>query len=357
MLCPECNEKRTHETIQCSGCLRWYHFTCLNVQLQLKLIPYLHNYIYYCISCTQKSQGPEAKSASFTLSKPSWRDSIVTALANLTLIKKRKYFHTTADITPFIQENWEVICYQRPHPTHAIKSSVGARLYSTLKDFDPLGAKRCAIGYYCLKHKLYTLHPHSTPSVGDLNLETIELLDAKYESDSLFDYSKMQADDAANSSPSTKRKAIKANDSEEGPRPNKRGRPLGSGEPAVEKPQLIGNEHPFDRDGYIYTHCEKDPLLSSVYRLTYPIDGVILSAEHSSPCIQIDKMTHCFSINNQKKYRSVKASHGASYGSFYFEILQSNKRGNFRVGVAEMQGKSILFYLINLSHSSGSCWL
>ncbi|RKP18373.1 hypothetical protein ROZALSC1DRAFT_29931, partial [Rozella allomycis CSF55] len=285
-----------------------------------------------------------------------WKLKISAAVANI-VYSKKSHFVTPQEIIDFTTYNWNILSGEDKKPLNLTNkiSAAGFRLYNRLQE-----------GRYFIPDIVFhELHPESTECAfsdkedeENLKFTYLDFLpetkkkqpiaysvpaDEELEIEIEVEMIKDQEEDNLKRRKSTRKRKTRSakeilvdNENDENSLARKKIYQNATLEDYFTNPfaLCVSNDHPFDNDLFIYKPCEKDPVLSFIYRLAYPVEGPHLCSEHSSPNLCIDKFIRCYAHSPNYKYRSVMSNYGVSSGSYYFEVW-SNGLGNFRCGVGK----------------------
>ncbi|XP_018494847.1 set1/Ash2 histone methyltransferase complex subunit ASH2 [Galendromus occidentalis] len=290
--------------MQCVGCYRWFHEKCLSISIP-RCVPFMMNYAFICKKCNANScELFQKKTAGFS-------QVSITALANL-LFKSREdgtnknMFSRDKEIIPWIDSNWELLMTGPRRVTQTWHTTI----LKTLQKESSLFINQDDVYFGLVDPDLYGIMPSYDAS------------------------SKLQL--------------LRTQENQQTRRGPKRKLPDGQTVPGgkcklksdLVMPRLPAhgypNEHPFNKDGYHYFLAEPDPHApfkqefdESVDWAGKPIPGwlyrklepekVLLAMHDRAPQLKIsdDRL----SVTGDKGYSMVRATHGVTEGSWYFEAI------------------------------------
>uniref|UniRef100_A0A0B7APG6 B30.2/SPRY domain-containing protein n=1 Tax=Arion vulgaris TaxID=1028688 RepID=A0A0B7APG6_9EUPU len=313
-----CGEKRKLGTpeFQCSSCATWFHGTCVNIQTG-KCLPFMISYQFLCKKCS--GIGHET----FQKRQATFIQMCQMALANLihgsrTDGNPKSMFSKDKDIIPYIDKNWESLTTMQRRVKATWHTTIGKTM---AKETDVFTYKEETAGdaYFGLANQdLSKLGPQSDAT-------------------------------RINSQPTQGLKApAVSTDSGPGKRTSKRKAPLDSQQTATLKQKRNDNatslklpahgypmEHPYNKDGYRYILAETDPHApnrqafdESVEWAGKPIPGYLYRCNMGNECLlalhdrapQLKVSDDRLTVTGEKGYSMIRASHGVSYGEWYFEV-------------------------------------
>ncbi|XP_013078808.1 set1/Ash2 histone methyltransferase complex subunit ASH2-like isoform X1 [Biomphalaria glabrata] len=319
-----CGEKRKLGTpeLQCSICSTWFHNSCLNIQTG-KCLPFMISYQFNCKKCS--GIGHET----FQKRQATFIQICQMTLANLLHNAKtegvsKTIFSKDRDIIPFIEKHWESLTTMQ----RRVKVTWHTTIYKTMmKETDVFTYKEEVPG-----DSYFGLVNQDLSKVGPCS-------------------------DAAriNAQPSTNLKTpLMPLETGPGKRTSKRKAPIDSQQTTALKQKKSTKsfrsdsstslklpshgyplEHPFNKDGYRYILAETDPHApnrqafdESVEWAGKPIPGylyrcmlgseVLLALHDRAPQLKVSEDR--YSVTGDKGYSMIRASHGISQGSWYFEV-------------------------------------
>ncbi|XP_046392588.1 set1/Ash2 histone methyltransferase complex subunit ASH2 isoform X1 [Ischnura elegans] len=322
-----CGKERNLNIVEllCANCNRWFHESCIGYQLG-KLVPFMMNYFFVCKNCS--STGLE----SFKKNQAQFPHMCMTAIGNLTQASAKegtsqKLFSKDLEIIPFIDSHWEGMTTMPRRVTQSWHSTIHKAL---LKDTGTL--------FVCEELAPGESDPGNVyPKFGFLSMELTQIK-PNYEAMIRGGHLKV-TDMGIQHVPisggvkgrSTKRKQAP----EQGPGSGKKGRGGGGDLSAIKLPAHgYPLEHPYNKDGYRYILAEPDP--HAPYRQEFdessdwagkPIPGwlyrtlspstVLLALHDRAPQIRVSEDR--LAATGEKGYCMVRATHGVSRGSWYWE--------------------------------------
>lgn len=279
--------------IQCFSCGSW--FSSEEVEIPLDgFIPYMTNYEYTCDNCGVES---------ITKKPASFIQVGITTLANLTArylddgTEPRTFFSLEDEIVPFVWENWDFICTKRSK-TGNWKNNVATKLSTETRIFCEReeGSREFAL----VDQDLSTIGPRRYESKTMPGGKGVGKVKRKLESAQVSSTAPKKARGEAVSS-----------------------RSLSHGYPL---------EHPYNKDGYRYILAEKDPH-SSLELDPEEMAGRPIPPELYRPCLsseillalhdrapQLKVAENRLTVTGEKGYCMIKATHGVSFGTWYYEV-------------------------------------
>ncbi|CAH1794690.1 unnamed protein product [Owenia fusiformis] len=296
--------------LQCGICLRWFHLECLE-NISGKLVPFMTTYVLCCKVCSPN--GLET----FTKKQASFSQMCHTAVANLAHERPtEKQFSKDKDVIPYIDKYWEHLTTM-PRRTKLTWHSTIAKIMS--KDVDIFKCEERENGemYFSLIcEDLSKIAPnYEVLRTGTASIKAQEGKQAASLSDSKGRGTKRKQVGDTTSAPSTRSK---------------------KGDAAIHvAPTSYPTEHPYNKDGYRYILAEPDhhapnrqafdesveaagkPIPGYLYRI-YLEQSVMLAVHDRAPQLKIsdDRL----SVVGEKGYSMVRATHGVTHGSYYFEV-------------------------------------
>lgn len=317
--CGYCSKLRNLNSVElmCWTCGTWYHESCITLQMG-KLMPFMVNYSLTCKNCS--TTGIEL----FKKHQAQNRDMCITALANLQQQsakdgKNLVLFSFTRDIIPFLEQHWEALTTASRRTTqswHATLLRVLNKEVDTVFSVEETG-ERGEPGPH---------HPFFSLIQSDLTLI------------------RPSVDAPASTQPSGKGRGAKRKvpDASGGTKKSRSDMPA---------PKLHGYpvDHPYNKDGYRYILAEPDPhapyrqefdessdwagkpIPGWLYRALSPA-GVLLALHDRAP--QIKTSDDRVSITGEKGYSLIRATHGVSLGTWYWEatIGEQPEGSHTRIG-------------------------
>ncbi|XP_018013745.1 set1/Ash2 histone methyltransferase complex subunit ASH2 [Hyalella azteca] len=325
--CGYCGKLRTlgSTELMCQLCGSWFHESCISYQLG-QLVPFMLNYSFTCKTCSPS--GVEQ----FKKAQAQLREMCVTALANLSHGSSSKgksnkdgsgtkLFSLQKDIIPFLEQNWEALTTQARRATHSWHTTLQKTL---LKEVDTTftveeTGKNGEPGPY---------HPFFGLQCSDLTL--------------LRPTGDTAGDGCGKGGRGTKRKLVETSTSSKKVRGD------------MPTPKLHGYpiDHPFNKDGYRYILAEPDPhapfrrefddssdwagkpIPGWLYRCVSP-NSVLLALHDRAP--QLHTTDDRRAVVGEKGYSLIRATHGVSRGTWYFEctITDQPDGSHVRLGWAQ----------------------
>ncbi|KAL5477079.1 hypothetical protein EMCRGX_G023821 [Ephydatia muelleri] len=277
--------------IQCFTCGNWY--TSSDVQVSLDAyIPYMTNYEYTCSSCGVESISK--KPASFI-------QVGITTIANLTAQHAgsdppRVFFSLEDEIIPFIWDQWDIICTKRSKAS-TWKNNIATKLSMETRIFCESSEGSQEFGLVDLD--LLTIGPRRYESKS-VPSKTTTKPKRKFEGGQLTSAPKKARGDGSNTMKGLQK-----------------GYPL---------------EHPYNKESYRYILAEKDPhstlewdpeemagrpIPPELYRPLLS-NEVLLALHDRAPQLKIHE--NRLSVTGDKGYCMVRATHGVSAGTWYYEV-------------------------------------
>ncbi|XP_064096042.1 set1/Ash2 histone methyltransferase complex subunit ASH2-like isoform X1 [Macrobrachium nipponense] len=311
--CGYCGKLRNLNIVElmCWQCGSWFHESCISYQLG-KLVPFMLSYSFTCKNCSPN--GVEI----FRKTQAQLRDMCITALANLQYNAKEKdgrlMFSLQRDIIPFLEQHWDALTTSARRTTQSWHATLQRMLmkevdtYFTVEETGESGEPG--------PH-----HPFFGLLTTDLTLIR-PVVDAPGGLRSPFSSSTQQQPSgkgrgAKRKMPDTTASSKKARG--DMPAPKLHGYPV---------------DHPFNKDGYRYILAEPDPhapfrqefdqsndwagkpIPGWLYRALCP--GAVLLALHDR-APQLRTADDRLAVTGDKGYCLIRATHGVSYGTWYFE--------------------------------------
>ncbi|XP_037868744.1 set1/Ash2 histone methyltransferase complex subunit ASH2 isoform X1 [Bombyx mori] len=304
----------------CASCNRWFHESCIGYQLG-KLVPFMTNYLFICKNCSPT--GLET----FKKNQAPFPQMCLTAIANLQQdsVKNgsnRRLFSKDREIIPYIDQYWEAMTTMPRRVTQSWYATVQRAL---IKDIQVLFTYEedssdgpmfglCNAELTIIKPNYEAMIKHGQLKVTDMGIATIPL--------------------AGNvKGRQGKRRPAVGSAAETGAPIGKKGR--NADVTALKLPSHgYPTEHPFNKDGYRYILAEPDPhapfrqefdesnewsgkpIPGWLYRPLCP-GGVLLALHDRAPQLRVaeDRLA----VTGDRGYCTVRATHGVSRGSWYWE--------------------------------------
>ncbi|XP_035438516.2 set1/Ash2 histone methyltransferase complex subunit ASH2 isoform X1 [Spodoptera frugiperda] len=305
----------------CASCNRWFHESCIGYQLG-KLVPFMTNYLFICKNCSPT--GLET----FKKNQAPFPQMCLTAIANLRQESakegtNRLLFSKDREIIPYIDQYWEAMTTMPRRVTQSWYATVQRAL---IKDIQVLFT--------------YEEDANQGPMFGLFNME-LTAIKPNYEA--MIKQGQLKVTDmgiatiplAGNvKGRQGKRRPPVGGAADAGAPVGKKGRTADLG--ALKLPSHgYPTEHPFNKDGYRYILAEPDPhapfrqefdesnewsgkpIPGWLYRSLCP--GIVLLALHDrAPQLKISEDR--LAVTGDKGYCMVRATHGVSRGSWYWEV-------------------------------------
>ncbi|CAG0917751.1 unnamed protein product [Notodromas monacha] len=323
--------------LQCMGCSRWFHESCISYQMG-KLVPFMLNYTFMCKNCS--ATGIET----FRKTQAQFLHICVTALANLQHNSQREgrsrtMFSKARELIPFIESHWESLTTMSRRNSNAWHQSIQRAL-----------VKEIGAVFVCQDRAKDP--ENDVDPVGDLaHLGALYPLFGLFESDLTKIRPLYDSHTGSAKGRGTKRKLIV---SDGGSASQAIAKKLKGGDGAFARlaPHGYPIDHPFNKDVYRYTLAEPDPhapfrqefdeCLESagkqippwLYRVVTP-PTVLLAMHDRAPQLKIGD--HRMTVTGEKGYCMVRATHGVSHGTWYFEctIVEMPDNSATRIGWAQ----------------------
>ncbi|KAH3861122.1 hypothetical protein DPMN_024050 [Dreissena polymorpha] len=318
--------------LQCQTCSKWYHQDCTGCNIGSS-IPFMCNYIYQCKHC-----GPNGLE-SFQKKLASFQQICYTTLANLTYMfrdENRVMFSRDREIIPFVEKHWEMMTTM----PRRIKSTWHTTVNKTLaKETDIFFGNETAAGdtqFGLLNSDLYKV----TPAFEILTKSNTQI-QAPQRPGVPVDKGLRGQKRKAN------QETVQVTNNKA-----KKGEMLNITRLA---PHGYPTEHPFNKDGYRYILVEPDPHApnrqaydDSIEWAGKPIPGYLYRTFMGSEVLlalhdrasQLKISEDRLSVTGEKGYSMIRACHGVSRGSWYYEVHVDEMPENTatRIGWAQQQG-------------------
>ncbi|CAD7084297.1 unnamed protein product [Hermetia illucens] len=313
-----CGKDRNLNIVEllCASCSKWYHESCIGYQLG-KLVPFITNYVFICKNCSPS--GLE----SFRKSQASIPQMCVTAIANMQQSAAKEgrtklLFSKDKELIPYVEQYWEAMTTMPRRVTQSWYATVQRAL---VKDINTL----------------FT-YEESAEDGQMFGLVSTDLTQIKPNYEAMVKGGVLRFTDdgyaQASLSKSSRQNKRKFPGGDSGPA-GKKGRPTSDISGHVKLPAHgYPLEHPFNKDGYRYILAEPDPhapfrqefdesadwagkpIPGWLYRTLTP-NSVLLALHDRAPQLKIaeDRLA----VTGEKGYCMVRATHGVSRGTWYFE--------------------------------------
>jgi len=321
--CGYCGRLRKLGTVElmCSGCGSWFHEACISYQLGA-LVPFCVAYSFTCRNCSPN--GVEH----FKKGQAQLRDMCVTALANLIhsggAAKGRpnkegigsRLFSLTQHIIPYLEANWDSITTQ---PRRATQSWHATLQKTLMKEVDTT---------FTVEETGKSGEPGPHHPFFGLRSADLTLVRPLGEG----------GEGVAKGGAGRKRKVLENNTSKKG-----------KGDVPTAKLHGYPIDHPFNKEGYRYVLAEPDP--HAPFRREFdessdwagkPIPGWLYRAVcHTQVLLALHDRSQTLhpleerlSIEGHKGYSAVRATHGVSRGTWYYEatIVEQPQGAHCRLG-------------------------
>ncbi|CAF0719420.1 unnamed protein product [Brachionus calyciflorus] len=335
--------------LQCCVCARWFHKSCIEIDTG-PLVRFTVNYQFFCKNCGQNRQ------ESFSKKQASFHQLCVTALANLVYDNRpdKSFFSRERDIIPFIDKQWDALT----SAPRRVKSTWHATVSRALGREDVFLTKlENAENYYSLRDTMFErIGPYnenfksfatSSSSKHALGESTSFVNNSQNGSNSISKRgSKRKVNETSNPNFGTSSSLNQLGNSKKRGGANDLSR--------LEKmiPTCFPLDHPFNKDSYRYHLVEPDPnsplrqkfeetelwagkpLPGHLYRL-FIENKCSLALHDRAPQLKLSDDRTC--VTGEKGYSMVRATHGVSHGSWYFEVTIKEKPSNsaLRIGWAQ----------------------
>ncbi|KAH9643237.1 hypothetical protein HF086_012899 [Spodoptera exigua] len=269
----------------CASCNRWFHESCIGYQLG-KLVPFMTNYLFICKNCSPT--GLET----FKKNQAPFPQMCLTAIANLRqeTVKEgtnRLLFSKDREIIPYIDQYWEAMTTMPRRVTQSWYATVQRALIKDIQvlfTYEEDANQGPMFGLYnmeltAIKPNYEAMIKQGQLKVTDMGIATIPL--------------------AGNvKGRQGKRRPAVGGATDAGAPVGKKGRTADLG--ALKLPSHgYPTEHPFNKDGYRYILAEPDP---------------------HAPFRQLKISEDRLAVTGDKGYCMVRATHGVSRGSWYWEV-------------------------------------
>ncbi|XP_077999260.1 set1/Ash2 histone methyltransferase complex subunit ASH2-like [Glandiceps talaboti] len=336
--------------VQCAHCLKWFPESKLECDLG-KCVPFMTNYVFYCRFCSV------SRAEIFSKKQASFSQMCQTAIANLVVQHRndnppKTMFSKDKEIIPFLEKNWEILTTM---PRRVRQTWHITMVKTMIKDSDVFLCKERPDDmadesdyplFGLVDQNLANIVPHY-----DSNLKLSSSYKGVENGQKLSSTVSTNGNTTSTVSKSrgAKRKALDS--STTGAVSKKSRGDLSSSQrlPAHGYPL----EHPFNKDGYRYVLTEPDPHAPSaafdldqwagkpipahLYRTALSSE-VLLALHDRAPQLKIsdDRLA----VTGDKGYCMVRATHGVSRGSWYWEatVEELPTEASCRIGWAQSLG-------------------